>query len=219
MSLFVIAEIGINHNGDIDIAKKLIDMAKIAGCDAVKFQKRDINLVYAKELLDSARESPWGTTQRDQKMGLEFGREQYDEIDSYCKERNIEWFASAWDMNSLIFLDRYDCKYAKIASAMNVDMNLVKAVAKRKKYTFISTAMSDLEQIEKVVGIFWESACPFELMHCVGTYPMNPCTPILNVLKRCVTASNARWATVAMNLAWLFLMAPPRWALALWNAI
>ncbi len=174
MSLFIIAEIGINHNGDINIAKKLIDVAKVAGCDAVKFQKRDIELVYSKELLDSPRESPWGTTQRDQKMGLEFGREQYDEIDRYCHERNIEWFASAWDMNSLEFLDRYDCKYAKIASAMNVDMNLVRAVAERKKYTFIATAMSDLDQIEKVVNIFKETGCPFELMHCVGTYPMDP---------------------------------------------
>ncbi|MDR1658508.1 MAG: N-acetylneuraminate synthase family protein [Deltaproteobacteria bacterium] len=174
MSLFITAEIGINHNGDINIAKKLIEVAKVAGCDAVKFQKRDIDLVYSKELLDSPRESPWGTTQRAQKKALEFGKEQYDEIDHYCRGKEIEWFASAWDLNSLNFLDQYDCKYAKIASAMIVDLSLVRAVAERKKYTFIATAMSDLKQIEKVVNIFRETNCPFELMHCVGTYPMDP---------------------------------------------
>jgi N-acetylneuraminate synthase len=174
MSLFIIAEIGINHNGDLNIAKKLIDVAKVAGCDAVKFQKRDIELVYSKELLDSPRESPWGAAQRDQKKGLEFGKEQYDEIDRYCKEKDIEWFASAWDLNSLNFLDQYDCQYAKIASAMNADMSLVRAVAARKKYTFIATAMSDMNHIEKVVNVFREADCPFELMHCVGTYPMDP---------------------------------------------
>ena len=101
MRIFIIAEIGINHNGDIEIAKKLIDVAKEAGCDAVKFQKRDINLVYSKEMLDSPRESPWGHTQREQKQGLEFGREEYDEIDRYCREKDILWSASAWETHSL----------------------------------------------------------------------------------------------------------------------
>ena len=117
-NIFIIAEIGINHNGDLGIAKKLIDMAKDAGCDAVKFQKRDINLVYTKEFLDSPRESQWGTTQRDQKAGLEFGKREYDAIDAYCKEREIPWFASAWDLNSQAFLRPYNLKYNKIASAM-----------------------------------------------------------------------------------------------------
>ena len=101
--IFIIAEIGINHNGDIDIAKELIDVATAAGCDAVKFQKRDINKVYPRELLDSPRESPWGTTQREQKQGLEFSWEDYQVIDSYCKKKGIEWFASAWDLNSIDF--------------------------------------------------------------------------------------------------------------------
>ena len=134
---FFIAEIGINHNGSIDIAKKLILNAKMAGFDAVKFQKRDINLVYSKDLLDYPRESPWGNTQRDQKKGLEFGKKEYDEIEKFCKENSIIWFASAWDINSLKFLDNYDLKYHKIASAMIIDSNFLIEVAKRKKHTFI----------------------------------------------------------------------------------
>jgi len=171
MSIFIIAEIGINHNGDIGIAKELINVAHDAGCDAVKFQKRDIDIVYTKELLDSPRESPWGTTQRAQKQGLEFGQKEYEEIDRYCKELGIEWFASAWDVNSLKFLDQFNCKYAKIASAMIVDLPFAEEVAKRKKHTFISTAMSDIPMIEKTVDVFKKIGCPFELMYCVGTYP------------------------------------------------
>src|SRR3990167_11551639 len=113
MSLYLIAEIGINHNGSMDIAKQLIDAATEAGFDAVKFQKRTIDIVYSKELLDSPRESPWGSTQRDQKEGLEFGLDEYREIDNYCWQKNIEWFASAWDMESLYFLRQFNLKYNK----------------------------------------------------------------------------------------------------------
>ena len=183
MSIFIIAEIGINHNGDINIAKELIKVAHDAGCDAVKFQKRDIDLVYSKELLDSPRESPWGTTQRAQKQGLEFGQKEYEGIDRYCKELGIEWFASAWDVNSLKFLDQFNCKYAKIASAMIVDLPFVEEVAKRKKHTFISTAMSDLPMIEKTVDVFRKTGCPFELMYCVGTYPAKEEDIDLNCIK------------------------------------
>ena len=133
MSIFIIAEIGINHNGDLSIAKDLIDVAKETGCDAVKFQKRTIDLVYKKEFLDSPRESPWGTTQREQKEGLEFGQKEYEMIDSYCKEVGIEWFASAWDVESQKKLRQFDLKYNKVASAMLVyrDLNLgVKNVLK-----------------------------------------------------------------------------------------
>jgi len=168
---FIIAEIGINHNGDIEIAKKLIDAAKFTGCNAVKFQKRDINIVYTKELLDSPRESPWGTTQRDQKKKLEFMDSEYKIIDSYCKSKNIIWFASAWDNNSLKFLDRFNLSYNKIASAMIIDINFLKEVARRKKHTFISTGMSTDKDIETAVKIFKDLKCPFELMHCVSTYP------------------------------------------------
>ena len=172
MNLIFIAEIGINHNGDMTICKKLIDLASEAGCDAVKFQKRDINLVYKKEFLESFRESPWGKTQLDQKHGLEFNSDQYEEIDQYCKSKNIDWFASAWDRNSQEFLKKFNCKYNKIASAMLVDVELLKIVATEKKHTFISTGMSSMEDIAKAVEIFRKENCSFELMHCVSTYPM-----------------------------------------------
>ena len=134
--VFVIAEIGINHNGSLDITKKLIDAAVDAGCNAVKFQKRTLDTVYSKEELDRPRESPWGTTNRQQKEGLEFGKEEYDEINQYCK--------------------------------------LLEAVAEEKKYTFISTGMSTMEQIRAATKIFENADCPYELMHCNSSYPMNP---------------------------------------------
>lgn len=170
--IFYIAEIGINHNGSLEIAKKLIDNAKLAGFDAVKFQKRTIDLVYSKELLDSPRESPWGKTQREQKEGLEFNKEQYDQIDKYCKSKNIAWFCSAWDIESLKFLDQYNLEYHKIASAMIVDIDFITEVANRKKHTFISTGMCVSKDIENAVNIFGSKKCSFELMHCVSTYPM-----------------------------------------------
>ena len=129
MKTFITAEIGINHNGDMELAKKLIDTAVIAGCDAVKFQKRTVDKVYTKEYLDGPRKSPWGTTQREQKEGLEFGEKEYEEIDRYCKEKGIEWFASAWDLDSQIFLRKFDLKYNKIASAMLRNDELLYAIA------------------------------------------------------------------------------------------
>lgn len=169
---FLIAEIGINHNGNLDIARKLIKNAKDCGFDAVKFQKRTINIVYDKKTLDTPRVSPWGKTTREQKFGLEFEKTEYDEIDKYCKELNIDWFASAWDIKSLEFLDNYNLKYHKIASAMIVDKEFLINVAKRKKHTFISTGMSSKENIDEAVSIFRKNDCSFELMHCVSTYPM-----------------------------------------------
>ena len=169
---YLIAEIGINHNGSLDITKKLIDAAKESCFDAVKFQKRTIDIVYDKKTLDTPRESPWGTTTREQKLGLEFEKEEYDEIDNYCKKLGIDWFASAWDSQSLQFLDNYDLKYHKIASAMIVDKDLLESVAQRKKHTFISTGMSNKKEIDDAIKIFRENSCPFELMHCVSTYPM-----------------------------------------------
>ena len=169
---FIIAEIGINHNGDLNTAKKLIDLASLSGCDAVKFQKRTIEDVYSPEELDVPRESPFGTTNREQKMGLEFEKEEYDEIDRYCKELKIDWFFSAWDKDSLKFSDIYNFNYHKIASAMIVDISFLEEVAKRKKHTFISTGMSSLKNIQEAVDIFKKEDCSFELMHCVSTYPM-----------------------------------------------
>jgi len=172
MKIFTIAEIGINHNGDMKICKNLIDLAADAKFDAVKFQKRDLDLVYKKEFLDSYRESPWGKTQRDQKKGLEFNKKEYDEINEYCLEKKIEWFASAWDLNSQAFLKSFDLKYNKIASAMIVDLEFLNVVASEGKHTFISTGMSTLKDIENAVEIFNKNKCSFELMHCVSTYPM-----------------------------------------------
>ena len=136
--MYFVAEVGINHNGDIDIAKKLITMAKGCGADAVKFQKRTIPVVYDKEFLDSPRDSPWGTTQRDQKEGLEFSPAEYDEIDRFCKTVGIPWFGSAWDIESLYFLDQYQPPFHKIASAMITNMDYMEQVAKIGKTTIIS---------------------------------------------------------------------------------
>jgi len=170
--VFITAEIGINHNGDVEIAKNLIEIAKSAGCDAVKFQKRAVEKVYSKSVLDSPRESPWGKTTRDQKLGLEFGKKEYDEINQHCLLYGIDWFASSWDLDSQSFLCQYDLKYNKIASAMLTNSELLKTVAKEKKHTFISTGMSTMEEIGDAVNIFREHNCPFELMHTNSSYPM-----------------------------------------------
>ena len=170
--VFITAEIGINHNGDINIAKKLIDTAKSAGCDAVKFQKRTIDKVYTKEQLDSPRESPWGTTTREQKEGLEFGKKEYDEIDNYCKKNGIQWYASSWDVASQLFLQDFHLKYNKVASAMLTNHELLNVIAKERKHTFISTGMSTIEQIKEAVNIFRKNNCTFELQHSNSSYPM-----------------------------------------------
>jgi len=172
MSIFLIAEVGINHNGDLDLAKKLIKEASLAGFDAVKFQKRTIEKVYTKEYLDSPRESPWGKTQLEQKKGLELSESQYDEIDKYCNSLKILWSASAWDLESQDFLSKYKLSFNKIASPMLGNKPLIKKIAEERKKTFISTGMSTLEEIDKVVDLFRNSDCPFELMHCNSTYPM-----------------------------------------------
>uniref|UniRef100_A0A6M3XTV6 Putative N-acetylneuraminate synthase n=1 Tax=viral metagenome TaxID=1070528 RepID=A0A6M3XTV6_9ZZZZ len=168
---FIIAEIGINANGSVELAKKLIDMAKACGADAVKFQKRTIDTVYTKEFLDSPRESPWGTAQRAQKEGIEFGFREYDEIDAYCKGVGIKWFASAWDLESQNFLRMFDLLYNKIASPMLTHFPLLKMVAAEGKPTFISTGMSTYEQIDAAVDIFIKANCFFTLMHTTSTYP------------------------------------------------
>ena len=170
--VFITAEIGINHNGDIEIAKNLIELAKSAGCDAVKFQKRTVEKVYSKSVLDLPRESPWGKTTRDQKLGLEFGKKEYDEINQHCLLYGIDWFASAWDIDSQLFLRQYDLKYNKIASAMLTNIELLETITQEGKHTFISTGMSTMEEIKNAVNIFKKSNCSFELMHTNSSYPM-----------------------------------------------
>ena len=169
---FIVAEIGLNHNGDIKIAKKLIDMAKEAGCDAVKFQKRTPEICVPESEKDKPRETPWGDmTYLEYKEHLEFGKSEYDEIDSYCKDMGIEWLASAWDLESHVFLKQYDLKYNKVASPMLTNIPLLEMIAKEKKMTFISTGMSTRKQIEDAIDVFNENHCPFIALHCVSTYP------------------------------------------------
>tara|TARA_B110000263_G_scaffold73712_1_gene64441 strand:- start:2145 stop:2978 length:834 start_codon:yes stop_codon:yes gene_type:complete len=170
--VLITAEIGINHNGDLKIAKKLIDIAKNTGCDAVKFQKRTVDLVYDPETLDSPRESPWGTTTREQKNGLEFSISDYKVIDKYCKSKKITWFLSCWDTKSQIEMQKFKTKYNKVASAMLTHEKLLEIIAKEKKHTFISTGMSTISEIKHVVKLFKKYKCPFELMHSHSAYPM-----------------------------------------------
>jgi len=185
MSLYLVAEIGINHNGDLGMAKQLIDAAADAGFDAVKFQKRTIDAVYTKEFLDSYRESPWGTTQRDQKEGLEFGQGEYEAIAAYCADLGIDWSASAWDLEAQMFIREFDPPFNKVASAMLGHGPLLREVASERRRTLISTGMSTLEEIDGVVELFRAAKCPFELLHCNSTYPMNEadanlrCIPML----------------------------------------
>ena len=169
---FICAEIGINHNGSIAITKKLIDVAVRCGCDAVKFQKRNVEMVYTKETLDSPRESPFGKTTREQKLGLELSLKQYSMIDKYCKKQKIHWYVSSWDVQSQIEMRKFHTKYNKIASAMLIHKKLLETVAEEKKYTFISTGMSSIKQISDAVKIFRRYKCPFELMHSHSSYPM-----------------------------------------------
>ena len=169
---FICAEIGINHNGSIAITKKLIDVAVRCGCDAVKFQKRNVEMVYTKETLDSPRESPFGKTTREQKLGLELSLKQYSMIDKYCKKQKIHWYISSWDVQSQIEMRKFHTKYNKIASAMLIHKKLLETVAEEKKYTFISTGMSSIKQISDAVKIFRKYKCPFELMHSHSSYPM-----------------------------------------------
>ena len=185
MSLYLIAEIGINHNGSLDIARQLIDAASEAGFDAVKFQKRTVEKVYTSEFLDLPRDSPWGTTQRDQKVGLEFSKEEYQAIDSYCRECGIAWTASAWDLDAQRFIGTFELPINKLASAMLGHQPLLREIVAEGRKTFISTGMATLDEIDEVVNLFRQSECPFELMHCNSTYPMREedanllCIPML----------------------------------------
>ena len=170
--VFITAEIGINHNGSLKIAKQLIDLAVEAGCDAVKFQKRNIEKTYTKEFLDSPRSSPWGKTQRAQKAGLEFSEDEYKKINAYCKKKKIEWYLSCWDVSSQKQMRKFKTKYNKVASAMLLHTKLLETIAEERKHTFISTGMSTLKDISNAVKIFKDYECPFELMHSHSAYPM-----------------------------------------------
>ena len=168
---FIIAEIGINHNGSVNLAKKMIDIAVTTGCDAVKFQKRTVDIVYTKEELAKERKSVFGNTNGDLKRGLEFGEEEYREIDEYCKKKGIMWFASCWDENSVDFMEKFDIPCYKIASASLTDDNLLKYTRSKGKPIMLSTGMSTMEQIRHAVSILGEEN--LVILHCTSTYPSN----------------------------------------------
>lgn len=168
---FIIAEIGINHNGSVDLAKQMIDIAVATGCDAVKFQKRTIDVVYTPEELAKERKSIFGNTNGDLKRGLEFGEKEYSEIDMYCKEKNIMWFASCWDETSVDFIERFNPPCYKIASASLTDDKLLKYTKSKDKPILLSTGMSTMEEIRHAVSILGEDI--LVLMHCTSTYPTN----------------------------------------------
>jgi N-acetylneuraminate synthase len=169
---YIIAEIGINHNGDINTAKRLIDIASLSGCDAVKFQKRNPDVCVPEHQKGIIRETPWGTmTYLEYKYKVEFGKSEYDEIDAYCKEKNIKWSASPWDLDSLEFLKQYDLPFIKIPSAMLTNDELVDACARSGKKVILSVGMSTIEEIDNAVGIIKKSTSDFALLHCNSTYP------------------------------------------------
>ena len=169
--VFITAEIGTNHVGSIDIAKKIIDVAVETGCDAVKFQKKDVENIYSKEFLDAYLESPWGTTQRSMRLNREFSLDQFKEIDDYCRTKKIEWYVSCWDTKSQIEMRQFNTKYNKVASAMLTHEKLLHLIAEERKHTLISTGMSTIDDVEKAVNIFKKHDCPFELMHTNSSYP------------------------------------------------
>lgn len=177
---FVIAEIGINHNGSVSMAKHLIDMAVECGCDAVKFQKRTVDVVYTKEELAKERQSVFGTTNGDLKRGLEFGEAEYKEIDEYCKLKNILWFASCWDEASVDFIEKFNPPCYKIASASLTDDELLKYTKAKGKPILLSTGMSSIEQIEHAVEILGKDN--LVIYHCTSTYPSNNDEQNLNVI-------------------------------------
>ena len=183
-NIYIIGEIGINHNGELGLAKQMIDMAKECGCDAVKFQKRNVEKVIPKEMWNIKKETPYGIVNYlEYKKGIELSNEDYKKINKYCLEKEIDWFASAWDEDSLEFINSFQCKYNKLPSPMLFDLEFVRKVAKHGTKTLISTGMTTLNDIYKLLKIFKESKCPYILMHCVGVYPCPDEILNLNAIK------------------------------------
>lgn len=206
----LIAEIGINHNGDIKLAKKLIDLAEKYGFDYVKFQKRHPDTVVPEHQKNIMRETPWGyITYLEYKKKIEFEKKEYDIIDKYCKQKKIKWFASAWDKTSQKFLRKYKCGVNKIASAMITNLEFLEDVARERKKTFISTGMTNYKDITNAVKIFKKYKCPFVIMHCVSTYPCPENTLNLNLIRtlknkyKCEVGYSGHESTVSPSiLAW-----------------
>jgi len=199
----VVAELGINHNGDLDIAKKLIDIAYSAGVDFVKFQKRDIDLVYSKEELSKPRESPWGTTTREQKNGIEFTYYDYLEIDAYCKDK-IKWFVSPWDLRSIKLMAQIKLPFMKIPSALITNEKYLRAIKDAEIDVILSTGMSTLDEIDRAVAVLGEGRI-YCIMHCTSTYPTSP----QEVNARCIKTLKERypWAKIGFSNHYPGLMA------------
>lgn len=178
---FIIAEIGINHNGSVNLAKKMIDIAVTTGCDAVKFQKRTVDIVYTKEELAKERNSVFGKTNGDLKRGLEFGINEYKQIDEYCKEKGILWFASCWDEESVDFMEQFDIPCYKIASASLTDDNLLRYTRSKGKPILLSTGMSTMEEIKHAVEVLGEEN--LIIYHCTSTYPTDANEANLRVIE------------------------------------
>ncbi len=204
-----IAEIGINHNGDLNIAKQLINMAKECGVDIVKFQKRTPEKCTPEKMKNVMKSNtPWGDiTYLEYRHKVEFWEKEYDEIDRYCKKLGVEWMASAWDINSQEFLQKYKLKYNKVASPMLSNIEFLELVAKESKHTFISTGMSSLEEIDKAVEVFKRKNCSFELMHCNSSYPMPheeanlKCIPMLRDRYQCDVGYSGHEPGLQVSLA------------------
>ena len=206
-NILIIAELGINHNGDIKLAKKLMKLAKDCGCDFVKFQKRTPNITTPESKKEILRETPWGQiTYLQYKKKIEFELKEFKEIDRYSKKIGIDWFASAWDNLSLNFLKKFKNKYNKVASAMITNLNFLNEVARQKKTTFISTGMCTEKDITNAVRIFKKNKCKYILMHSVSTYPAKEnelnlsYIPVLKKKYRCEVGYSGHESTVSPTL-------------------
>lgn len=199
--VYVIAEIGLNHNGDVAIAKQLIDIAHEAGCDAVKFQKRTPEISTPKDMRDVMRETPWGTmTYLDYRYRVEFEEEQYTEIDNYCSKLGMHWFASPWDVPSVEFLaNKFDVVTFKVASASLTDLELLSAMKATGKPVILSTGMSTLEEIDKAVETLGKDK--LVMMHATSTYRCRPTRPTCARSPRCASGTACRSATRATSAA------------------
>jgi N-acetylneuraminate synthase len=190
MKTYIIAEIGINHNGSLETAKKLIDIAALSGCDAVKFQKRNPDVCVPEHQKGVMRETPWGEmTYLDYKYKVEFEQDEYDEIDAYCVEKGVEWSASPWDLDSLKFLEQYDLPWIKIPSAMLTEDNLLRKCAKTGKKIIFSVGMSNLNEIDRAVEILREENAEFAMLHCNSTYP----APLEELNLKCIQTLKERY--------------------------
>ncbi len=185
---YIIAEIGINHNGSLETAKKLIDIAALSGCDAVKFQKRNPDVCVPEHQKSKMRETPWGTmTYLDYKYKVEFEKEEYDEIDRYCREKGVQWSASPWDIDSLKFLMEYDIPWLKIPSAMITNEKLMKACAATGKKIIFSVGMSTLGEADQAVK--WLEGSEIVMLHCNSTYP----APLEDLNLSCIKTLKERY--------------------------